>query len=74
MKLAGQGDQCVYCTRFHDYNDPACQREYVWYLLPDNTEEVQVGSTKETLDSTGDHKVAKNDVTQTFGRLLKYYI
>ena len=37
-------------------------------------EEVRVGSTKETLDMVGDHDLSINDVTQSFGRFLKYYV
>ena len=38
------------------------------------TEEVWVGSTKETLDMVGDHGLSINDVTQSFGQFLKYYV
>ena len=37
-------------------------------------EEVRVGSTKEALDIVGDHGLAVNDVTESFGRFLKFYV
>lgn len=37
-------------------------------------EEVRVGSTKEALDTVGDHGLVVNDVTVSFGRFLKFYV
>ena len=37
-------------------------------------EEVRVGCTKEALDIVGDHGLAVNDVTESFGRFLKFYV
>ena len=37
-------------------------------------EEIRVGSTKEALDTVGDHELAINDVTESFGQFLKFYV
>ena len=37
-------------------------------------EDVRVGTTKDALDSVGDHALQVSDVTACFGRFIKYYV